>query len=51
MVKHEYSKVACYLVGPTLKVRRHVVQKKYETTIEDMYSESSTLDQSDVSKN
>ena len=50
MVKHEYSNVACYLVGPTLKVRRHVVLKKYETTIEDMYSESSTLDQSDVSK-
>ena len=32
-------------------MRRHVVHKKYEETIEDMYSESHTLQQSDVSKN
>ena len=31
-----------FLVGPTLKIRRHVVHKKYGATIEGMYSESRT---------
>ena len=30
----------CYLAGPTMKIQRHVVHKKYAATIEAMYSES-----------
>ena len=29
----------CYLVGPTLKLKRHVVHEMYKEEIEDTYSE------------